>query len=456
MASKGPLNETFKIQINADKAAEVPIFLRKTYHMINTCDKNVAAWGEDGTTFVVKNPETFEKVIIPQFFKHSKFSSFVRQLNFYGFRKIKFADTIRINTALEQKTANFWRFRHDSFKRGREDLLVEIKRSNSTRPSNSTSDGRAKTKTKQPPVKKQEEKKKEDVVELKNELDTLKSRIAQMTNNIDELTSLVHTVTLKEKTNNSKVSANVDSDPVDNSASVGNKRKKVQGPGPVDMVVDEVMSSASAPAPRATATASQLDDMAFNPSAIFPSAPALHPEDQVAVPDSDEAFVDELFNAFGDDMGIIPDSITSTCTALVSPVFVSPVQTPIKEEEKPTPNPKAPDGKMMNNLSDALTVLPKDIQELLVNRLISTITSSDALRSHLDSLDSVVAEKIVAEKKETKESTKRCIPIEHNPDMALPLAAATLTALMTQFSVAMKDKKNPVLTKSPPLIPIHA
>mmetsp|Transcript_3580 Transcript_3580/g.6763 ORF Transcript_3580/g.6763 Transcript_3580/m.6763 type:complete len:540 (-) Transcript_3580:770-2389(-) len=117
---------------SAKLSTEVPIFLRKTYHMIDTCDENIASWADDGSTFVVKQPETFEKEIIPQFFKHNKFSSFVRQLNFYGFRKIKFSDSILIDEDLEKKTANFWKFRHENFKRGREDLLMEIKRSHNT------------------------------------------------------------------------------------------------------------------------------------------------------------------------------------------------------------------------------------------------------------------------------------------------------------------------------------
>jgi hypothetical protein len=50
----------------------------ETYHMIDTCDPTVACWSDDGETFIVKDPVKFEKQIIPQFFKHSKFSSFVR------------------------------------------------------------------------------------------------------------------------------------------------------------------------------------------------------------------------------------------------------------------------------------------------------------------------------------------------------------------------------------------
>ena len=34
--------------------------------------------------FVVKDPDTFASQIIPQYFDHNKFSSFARQLNFYG------------------------------------------------------------------------------------------------------------------------------------------------------------------------------------------------------------------------------------------------------------------------------------------------------------------------------------------------------------------------------------
>ena len=61
--------------------------LTETYAMIDSCDSSIACWSEDGKTFIVKNTSIFEKQTIPTFFKHSKFSSFVRQLNFYGYVK---------------------------------------------------------------------------------------------------------------------------------------------------------------------------------------------------------------------------------------------------------------------------------------------------------------------------------------------------------------------------------
>lgn len=58
-----------------------PIFLKKTYKMIDSCDPDIAGWSPDGLSFIVKDTEIFASDIIPQYFDHNKFSSFARQLN---------------------------------------------------------------------------------------------------------------------------------------------------------------------------------------------------------------------------------------------------------------------------------------------------------------------------------------------------------------------------------------
>lgn len=58
-----------------------PIFLRKTYEMINSCEDVHAAWTAAGDTFVIKDPDTFANEVIPRFFKREK-TCFVLSLAF--------------------------------------------------------------------------------------------------------------------------------------------------------------------------------------------------------------------------------------------------------------------------------------------------------------------------------------------------------------------------------------
>lgn len=103
---------------------DAPMFLRKAFHIVNTCDPSVASWSEDGLSFYVKDQDRFATEIIPKCFKHNHFSSFVRQLNFYGFRKLR-EDHIELDTVDESKS-KWCHFRHPKFQRGRSDLLKEI------------------------------------------------------------------------------------------------------------------------------------------------------------------------------------------------------------------------------------------------------------------------------------------------------------------------------------------
>lgn len=59
-------------------------FLTKTFNLVEEPSINdVISWNEDGSSFVVWNPTDFAKDLLPKHFKHSNFSSFVRQLNTY-------------------------------------------------------------------------------------------------------------------------------------------------------------------------------------------------------------------------------------------------------------------------------------------------------------------------------------------------------------------------------------
>jgi len=424
---------------------EVPIFLRKTYHMIDTCDPLVASWSDNGETFVVKQPNVFETKIIPQFFKHSKFSSFVRQLNFYGFRKIKFSDTIKIDAKLEAETANFWRFRHENFIRGRPELLVDIRRSNSQSVTEK--------------VKLAPKAKIEDVTGLKSEVNTLKDRIAQMTTNIDQLTSLVQNITMNEK----KVKVeDIPRETMEENVPPGSKRKKLDAPLPASLpiIADCIPSTPS------LSTKSEMDGVEFTPNAMFPLELSTR-QDSLGSNISDEAFVDELFNAFGDHETTgclpepcMPDSCLPEPISSIDDQSMSEINSSSSSLDGDVlKHPNAPDEKLMNKLSNALTVLPKDVQEMLVNKLIATITSSAALKSHLDAVTLSDKEFVGDKKMDTGLLSDPLLSgmKEPTPDITLPLAAATLTNIISHYSQVMKNKAcNPAKSTALPVIPIHA
>lgn len=89
-------------------------FLTKTYQLVDdSSTDDIISWNECGSAFVVWRPPEFARDLLPNYFKHSNFSSFVRQLNTYGFKKI---------------VPDRWEFANDYFKKGERHLLVDIHR----------------------------------------------------------------------------------------------------------------------------------------------------------------------------------------------------------------------------------------------------------------------------------------------------------------------------------------
>ncbi|KAH1064192.1 hypothetical protein J1N35_029179 [Gossypium stocksii] len=88
--------------------------LRKCYEMVDDeVTDSIISWSQNNGSFIIWDMTEFTVHLLPKYFKHNNFSSFIRQLNIYSFRKV---DTDR------------WEFANDGFIKGRKDLLKNIAR----------------------------------------------------------------------------------------------------------------------------------------------------------------------------------------------------------------------------------------------------------------------------------------------------------------------------------------
>ncbi|ETW00251.1 hypothetical protein H310_07640 [Aphanomyces invadans] len=90
------------------------LYMKKLYNMLEKCAPSIAGWTDNGTSFAVYDVPTFERKVIPLYFKPIKFESFARQLNSYGFRRMK-------------RQGSMYEFSHPQFIRGMQGELPIIK-----------------------------------------------------------------------------------------------------------------------------------------------------------------------------------------------------------------------------------------------------------------------------------------------------------------------------------------
>eukprot|EP00948_MAST-09A_sp_MAST-9A-sp1_P001255 g1255.t1 len=97
-----------------ERTGKISPFLSKLWQMMSA-DTTKIRWSDEGRSIVIINLEEFTNEILPTFFKHRNFSSFLRQLNMYRFRTTK-------------KEQNYREFQNPMFVRDKQHLLKHITR----------------------------------------------------------------------------------------------------------------------------------------------------------------------------------------------------------------------------------------------------------------------------------------------------------------------------------------
>jgi len=312
------------------KKTEAPLFLAKTYAMVNSADGAICTWSDHGDMFVIKDADIFAAEVIPKFFKHSNFSSFVRQLNFYGFRKIRTEAIFFDKTSSKsQQEAKFWRFRHEKFVRGKPELLVEMRRD--------FSKSGASTQV----VDKQM---KEDVTTLKTQVQALEAKLKHMTSDIDSLTSQVKQMTVGD-----------------------NKKRKIPACS-TQMVFDDESEEVT------SSLADEFDSM-FGDEDIMPvcdlSLDSLLSDNQI-LPDEVPSSVDAPSCVLSSVQEVVPGVMPSL------PVIPSNSAVTVSQTVGNKVDPK-----LMQGVHDCLAVLPPNMQQMFVDRLVNTLVSQSGDVSNL-------------------------------------------------------------------------
>ena len=127
--------QTSDLQTSADVPIVIPRrpalhgaadFVSWTWEMVNAGYDDIG-WSTDGSRISIKKPDRLASLILPQFFRHSQYASWVRALNAYHFKKV---------------ATGQWQ--HPCFHRDRPELLKKVvrkPREPASRPAQSSSGG---------------------------------------------------------------------------------------------------------------------------------------------------------------------------------------------------------------------------------------------------------------------------------------------------------------------------
>ena len=338
----------------------------------------------------------------------------------------------------------------------------------------------------------------QEVTHLKTEMKELKQRVASMATNIDELTDMVKKVSVKEcKVEGGGGGALLSSviSPGAEWVEVGNKRKKMatttaeaarREEGETDDVIMKDLLPIMPDWTSSSDFATTVDDSLLLSGDPLPDL-AVSSTSPSPAP-SDDTFVDDLFQAFADEDAILPGLEGVDESNSKAPPMMEDTTTNNNNNNKPDPQ-------LMKRIEDSLSTIPRDMHELVANRLIDAIADTKPIVESASSLGIFPSSSRQqqgtrsrsssfgsTEGENCKKKADRSISVDENMEngaattkqaqadnkaaisssIPLPVAVSALKTILAEYGVSVecrsscKNAESRFTSKSLPVIPMHA
>lgn len=300
----------------------------------------------------------------------------------------------------------------------------------------------------------------EEVTHLKEEMQALKQRIASMTQNIDELTDLVKKVSVKEDDEPHQGALTAMISPgaatkVEPCGPGGNKRKKMDNSADMkDLPIMPDWNPSYSDLNLAGVTEDALL-LGGDPLPDLATSGGTSPAVSTPPPPDEDAFMDDLFEAFaneGDAIGLDDEEATAA--------------------EDDGDNTNKPDPQLMKRIEDSLSTIPRDMHELVANKLIDAISDTRPIvaKSASSFFPSVVEEtgkvdRSISMDEDTAPKAAVKEASSSTPSIPLPVAVSALKTILSEYGISVEcrrassckgDIDTTSFTKSLPVVPMHA